>query len=80
MSVEAGPATTVGQVFFVTEADPAWDEAKSLTFTIRSDGEMHDHEIDLSSVPGWHATITGLRLDPGGLADAVVEIDSITFT
>lgn len=79
MSIDAGPATTLGQVFFVTEADPAWGEAKSITFPITSDGEMHDYEIDVSSVPGWHATITGLRLDPGALSGATIEIDAITF-
>ena len=61
-------------------SDPTnWDEAKSRTFNITSDGEMHDYEIDMSTLAGWNATITGIRLDPGAVADATIEIDTIEF-
>ena len=33
-------------------------------FPIKPDGEFHTYELDLSSVPGYQGTITGLRLDP----------------
>lgn len=79
MRVDAEPGSTLGQIFFVTEEDPNWDEAKSRTFNIMSDGEMHDYEIDMSSLAGWSATVTGIRLDPGAVDDATIEIDSIEF-
>ncbi len=44
-----------------------------------ADGAFHDYDVDLSAVAGWQALITRLRVDPGAVADAVVEVDSIGF-
>ncbi len=37
---------------------------RHLAFPIKPDGEFHTYELNLSSVPGYQGTITGLRLDP----------------
>jgi len=70
---------TGGQLFFVTDADPAWDEAKSLYFNVHSDGEYHDYELDLSTVEGWAGVITKLRFDPVESPGRTVDIDMIAF-
>lgn len=80
MRVDAAAATTTGQVFFVTEREPDWGERNSVVFPIDSDGSMHDYEIDLSTVAGWEAIVTGVRIDPGALAGATIEIESIEFS
>jgi len=52
------------QVFFVTDKDPGWDEAKSQHFVTVSDGSFHSYTIDMSAIPGWAGEILQLRLDP----------------
>ncbi len=79
MGVDAAPGSTLGQIFFLTEDDPNWSEDKSVTFPITIDGETRDYEVDLSTAPGWDAIITRVRIDPGAVADATIEIDSIGF-
>ncbi|MGI9649416.1 MAG: hypothetical protein ACR2OI_12960 [Acidimicrobiia bacterium] len=79
MSLEAAGPTTPGQVFFITEEDQLFDEAKSVVFNITSDGEMHTYEIDMSSSSGWAGMVALVRLDPGAVAGATISIDSISF-
>ncbi len=76
---ESGSGREVGQVFFRTEAAPNWGETKSVLFDIVADGEWHDYEIDMLAVPAWNAMVTQLRIDPGGAAGAVIEIDEISL-
>ena len=77
MRVSGG--ATVGQLFFVTDADPDWSEAKSLLFDVESDGEYHDYELDLSTVDPWAGVVTQLRLDPVEGDGKSVDIDIIAF-
>jgi hypothetical protein len=70
---------TGAQLFFVTDADPAWDEAKSLYFNVHSDDEYHDYELDLSTVEGWAGVITKLRLDPVESQGRTIDVDIIAF-
>ena len=70
---------TVGQVFFLTDTDPLWDEAKSLVFDVISDGEFHDYELDLSTVGGWEGLITRLRIDPVAVGGLTIEIAGVAF-
>ncbi len=78
MRVSEGPST-VGQVFFLTDTDPNWDEANSLAFDVIADGEFHDYALDLSTVGGWDGIIKRLRIDPVGAAGLTVDISQITF-
>ena len=50
-----------GQVFWVTEPSPGWDEAKSARFDLVHDDQFHDYAVPVD-VQG---TLTRLRLDPG---------------
>jgi hypothetical protein len=52
------------QVFFITDHDLSWDEAKSKHFSTISDGEFHTYNIDMSGIPAWKDRIQQIRLDP----------------
>lgn len=77
MKVSDGAAG--GQLFFVTDADPEWGEAKSLMFAVDGDGEFHDYVLDMSTVDGWKGVITQMRLDPVWTTGTDIEIDIIAF-
>jgi hypothetical protein len=63
MRSTAGPAA---QLFWTTEASPAFDEEKSLHFQVKPDGQWHDYRLDVGKYPQWAGqTITAIRLDPG---------------
>ena len=54
-----------GQIYFITNADPVWNEAKHKDFTINAnDANYTEYTIDMSTVAGWTGTLKQLRLDP----------------
>lgn len=56
---------TTGQIYFITNADGAWNEAKHKDFTINAnDANYTEYTIDMSTVTGWTGTLKQLRLDP----------------
>jgi hypothetical protein len=75
MKVSAG-VEGIAQLFFVTDGDGSYNEAKSLRFPIQTDGEFHTYSLDMSKVPGWRGIINQFRLDPTD-TQAAVEIDYI---
>jgi hypothetical protein len=80
VTMKVSPGTqTGGQLFFVTDADSEWDEAKSLHFDVNSDGIFHTYELNMSGVAGWQGVITDIRLDPVESTGRTIEIDSIAF-
>lgn len=74
-----GGGQTGGQIFFITEDDTEWDEAKSLVFDVTADGQFHDYVLDFSTVAGWKGVITQIRFDPVWETPQDVEIDIISF-
>jgi hypothetical protein len=64
------------QVFFITDTDGNYDEAKSLRFPIQGDGEFHTYVLHMDEVNGWNHNIIELRLDPVEVP-ADIEIDYI---
>lgn len=57
------PATKM-RFRFTTDADAAWDEAKSRTFdVIANDNTPREYAVDMSTVPGWTGRLKQLRLD-----------------
>ena len=64
------------QVFFITDSDNGYDEAKSLRFKIKSDGQFHTYALRMDKVAGWKGVIIELRLDPVEVK-ANIEIDFI---
>lgn len=77
MSQSAGG---VAQLFYLTETNEVWDEAKSVAFATQPDGNMHDYFIDLNALTQGNEIITQLRLDPATVAGADFEIDFIRLT
>jgi hypothetical protein len=78
-------AANRGNIFWITSADPNWDEVKKVSFTItRNDSNFESYEINLSGNTNWVGqTITGLRVDPiavGGVTNGLVDIDSIAVS
>jgi MYXO-CTERM domain-containing protein len=52
------------QLFYVTDTDGAWNQAKSATFITPAGDTMHTLHVDFSDDPAWSGVVTGLRLDP----------------
>lgn len=68
LAVSAG---TVAQLFFITDDDQVWDEAKSVTATITPDGQYRSVYFDLASNNRWAGRIRQLRLDPTNAAGTI---------
>ncbi|HEX9330843.1 MAG TPA: hypothetical protein VF896_03070 [Anaerolineales bacterium] len=71
------------QLFFTANLpnyiqDYTFDEAKSLSFPIISDGQFHNYILDMTKVEKWSGDIEQLRLDPTD-TQAIIEIDYIRF-
>lgn len=79
MRASGDASLDLGQLFWAVEGDPAYIEARSVTFDVRLDGEWHDYVVDLSDAFGWEGTITSLRLDPMGRAGVRIEVDRIVI-
>ena len=57
------PATKI-RLHFITEADPAWDDTKSQTFTVvANDNQPRKYTPDMSALAGWKGNLRQLRLD-----------------
>jgi hypothetical protein len=57
------PATEM-RLRFTTESDPAWEDAKSLTFpVVANDNENRIYSLDLSHTAAWKGRLRQLRLD-----------------
>lgn len=70
-------ASTIGQLFFQTAADPTYSEAKSVSFTpIAYDTKYTVYVANLESNPNWAGTIRRLRIDPAA-APGPILIDYI---
>lgn len=54
---------TVGQMFFLTEANPDPAEAASQKYTMTADGEWHTVTIDLAGKSFWSGTLNQIRFD-----------------
>lgn len=55
---------TAGRVYFTTNADPVWSEAKSVPFAVVAHSGYTDYVIDMASNPLWAGVIRQLRIDP----------------
>jgi len=74
MQTTGGP---YGILFFTTEADPAWDLVKAVSFPTLPDGNWHDYVVDLGTSPGYAGVLTRLRVDPCELTGAEFGLDFI---
>lgn len=73
--------STMGQFFFITDADTTWNDAKHKDFTITaSDPNYTTYTVDMSSVAGWTGTLKQLRLDPeDAVASGSFSVDYIVI-
>jgi len=69
-------SNATAQIFFTTEADTAWDAAKSVTLPLLATSGYMDYLVDMGSIPKWTGTIKQLRFDPLTAA-GTVNIDYI---
>ena len=71
------------RIFFITDADTVWNQAKSKSFTINADPSYYgSYIVDMSTVAGWTGTIRRIRVDPvdPGKTNDSVSIDFIKIT
>ena len=69
-------ATSPAQIFFITNTDPTWNEAKSKMFETGYPGEWVEYRLDFADVPEWTDTVTQIRLDPvNDIIDATFSVD-----
>jgi hypothetical protein len=52
------------QIFFITNTDTEWNEAKKKVFNTKNPGQWVDYNVSFADVPSWTGTITQIRLDP----------------
>jgi|GEM_PF-725580 len=77
LKARAYDGAKLSQLFFVTEADGTWNQAKSKKFVTPGDGEFHTLTVDMSDVPGWTGTVTRLRLDPAESDTGWYDLDEL---
>jgi len=74
-------AGTVGRVYFITDQDGVFTQAKSLSFPIiPNDPSYTEYAVNMYGVPGWNGThIRQLRIDPvdDGTSTGTFSIDWI---
>jgi hypothetical protein len=74
-----GGSATLARISFTTAADPAFNEAKSVTLdSVLASPEYVDYYLDLSGNAGWKGTLRQLRLTPIEGAGNV-SVDSIAL-
>ncbi len=79
MSLRINRAAT-WQVYYITVADGGWGETMRQNFDIPAADDFQDFEVELER-GGWQeGDVSVFRMDPGGEAGVVAEIDYISFT
>ena len=84
LNMKNNTSVTSARIYFTTNTDTVWSQAKSKGFTIAANnGYIANYVIDMSTVAGWTGTIRRIRIDPldpaGGSGQTVV-IDYIAIT
>lgn len=67
------------QLFYITDADTVFNEAKSVTIPISSNDAVYQtYVIDMSGLPGWTGRVRQIRIDPVlGVSFGQVSVDSV---
>ncbi|MBA3943961.1 MAG: hypothetical protein H0X37_05295 [Herpetosiphonaceae bacterium] len=68
VTMQTTMAHQTAQLFYAGNTG-AMDDAHSVQWTLKNDGQSHTYTIKLSSTHGWNGTITRLRLDPVTVGD-----------
>ncbi len=69
------------QVYFATDAQPAFSEDKSFKIKAEADGQLVTYTIRFNTNPAWTGHLTRLRLDPTGPGKSGgVRVDRVRLT
>ncbi|MCX6182415.1 MAG: family 43 glycosylhydrolase [Bacteroidetes bacterium] len=80
VSMHNQTASNTAELFWATNASPAMDGAKHVSFPIvANDTRQRYYIIDLSANANWTGTIKQLRLDPTIASSGTVAVDFIKF-
>lgn len=78
MRVRSTGGSQTTQVFFTTDTNTNFNQAKSVTTVSPGGGEWATVTVDFSGVGQWQGTITNLRVDPaGGATGGSYDIDYV---
>jgi hypothetical protein len=77
MSQTAG---TQAEIFYITDADQAWNGTKRVGFPIIADGTMRDYFVDLDAAATAQGVITQVRLDPTTVGSSNMAVDHVRLT
>ena len=68
----------LAQIFFITDNDQIWNDAKHKDFPIIANSGYTEYTIDMSTVAGWTGNLKQLRIDPGhGVSSGSFSIEYI---
>ena len=71
--------SAAGEVYVLTDSmGNSYSGDMVVPFKINNDGEFHEYVLNLSSVPNYKGTVTGLRFDVGSQVGETVEIKDIS--
>ncbi|MEE8323475.1 MAG: hypothetical protein V3R57_07630, partial [Candidatus Bathyarchaeia archaeon] len=56
--------TTRGKIRWTTEADPVFNDAKSISFDLVSDGKWVFYELNMGDVPAWVGLVDNIQFFP----------------
>lgn len=75
-----GSTSALGEIYFTTEADTAWNDTKHAAFKlVPDDANYTEYVVDMSAVPGWSGRLKQLRIDPGnGVGAGSFSIDYVS--
>ncbi|MCB9733537.1 MAG: D-alanyl-D-alanine carboxypeptidase family protein [Deltaproteobacteria bacterium] len=68
-------AAQLSQMFFITDTDGTWNEAKSAKFISPGGNQFTELTVSFADNPKWTGTVTGLRLDPATSGTFDYDID-----
>jgi hypothetical protein len=51
------------KLYWVSDQSPNWNEEKTSSVFVKTDGDWHEYVFDMSEHPHWRGVITKLRLD-----------------
>lgn len=66
--IKNSSAQTIGQIYFTTNADQVWNNAKQVSFALNPYTDFTTYTIDMSAVAGWTGSLKQLRIDPSNAA------------
>jgi hypothetical protein len=61
-----GTSCPNAKLYFITDADQTWNEAKTVVFTTTANSGLTEYVINMSANSNWTGTIRQMRFDPVG--------------